>query len=90
MLDLIVRRARVDGEAGEAGEAGELRDIGIAGERIAPSADDDARAELDAGVIGAGSLTAGRARLLLMLLLARGDDPRAGFEDALGTLGCSI
>jgi L-asparaginase len=43
----------------------------------------------DAGVIPAGSLTAGKARLLLMLLLARGDDPRAGFEDALGTLGCS-
>jgi cytosine deaminase len=39
MLDLIVRRARVDGE---------VRDIGIAGERIAPSARDDARAELDA------------------------------------------
>jgi L-asparaginase len=43
----------------------------------------------DAGVIGAGTLTAGKARLLLMLLLARGDDPRTGFEDALGTLGCS-
>jgi L-asparaginase len=43
----------------------------------------------DAGVIGAGTLTAAKARLLLMLLLARGDDPRAGFADALGTLGCS-
>jgi cytosine deaminase len=39
MLDLIVRRARVDGA---------LRDIGVAGERIAPSADDDALAEIDA------------------------------------------
>jgi cytosine/creatinine deaminase len=38
MLDLIVRRARVGGE---------LRDVGIAGERIAP-ADDEARAELAA------------------------------------------
>ena len=43
----------------------------------------------DAGVIAAGQLTAAKARLLLMLLLARGDDPRAGFEDALATLGCS-
>jgi L-asparaginase len=43
----------------------------------------------DVGVIGAGTLTGGKARLLLMLLLARGDDPRAGFEDALATLGCS-
>jgi L-asparaginase len=43
----------------------------------------------DAGVIGAGTLSAAKARLLLMLLLARGDDPRAGFEDAVGTLGCS-
>jgi L-asparaginase len=43
----------------------------------------------DAGVIPAGGLSAAKARLLLMLLLARGDDPRAGFEDALGTLGCS-
>jgi cytosine/creatinine deaminase len=40
MLDLIVRHARVDGA---------LRDIGIAGERIAPGAGDDALAELDAG-----------------------------------------
>jgi cytosine/creatinine deaminase len=39
MLDLIVRRARVDGA---------VRDIGIAGERIAPSADDDSAAEIDA------------------------------------------
>jgi cytosine/creatinine deaminase len=39
MLDLIIRNARVEGE---------LRDIGIAGERIAPSAADDARTELDA------------------------------------------
>jgi L-asparaginase len=43
----------------------------------------------DAGVISAGTLSAAKARLLLMLLLARGDDPRAGFADALGTLGCS-
>jgi L-asparaginase/Glu-tRNA(Gln) amidotransferase subunit D len=40
-------------------------------------------------VISAGTLSAAKARLLLMLLLARGDDPRAGFADALGTLGCS-
>jgi cytosine/creatinine deaminase len=39
MLDLIVRRARVEGV---------LRDVGIAGERIAPSPDDDAHAEIDA------------------------------------------
>jgi L-asparaginase len=43
----------------------------------------------EAGVIPAGTLTAAKARLLLMLLLARGDDPRAGFADALDTLGCS-
>jgi L-asparaginase len=43
----------------------------------------------EAGAIAAGTLSAAKARLLLMVLLARGDDPRAGFADALGTLGCS-
>lgn len=43
----------------------------------------------DAGVIAAGGLSAAKARLLLMLLLARGDDPRAGFQDALARLECS-
>jgi L-asparaginase len=43
----------------------------------------------DAGVISAGTLSAAKARLLLMLLLGRGDDPQAGFADAVDTLGCS-
>jgi cytosine deaminase len=42
MLDLIVRRGRVGWDPGV------VRDIGIAGERIAPAASDDAVAEIDA------------------------------------------
>jgi len=38
------------------------------------------------GVIGAGHLSAAKARLLLMLLLAHGGDVRARFEEAVATL----
>jgi L-asparaginase len=40
----------------------------------------------DAGVIAAGGLSAAKARLLLMLLLAEGGDVRARFEAAVDTL----
>ena len=40
----------------------------------------------DLGVIAAGGLSAAKARLLLMLLLAAGGDVRARFEEAVDTL----
>lgn len=40
----------------------------------------------DLGVIAAGGLSAAKARLLLMLLLASGGDVRSRFEDAVETL----
>jgi L-asparaginase len=40
----------------------------------------------DLGAIAAGSLSAAKARLLLMLLLAAGADVRAEFERAAATL----
>jgi L-asparaginase len=41
----------------------------------------------DLGVLAAGSLSAAKARLLLMLLLAEGADVRARFEEAVAVLG---
>jgi L-asparaginase len=41
----------------------------------------------DLGVMTAGSLSAAKARLLLMLLLAEGDDVRGRFEEAVEVLG---
>jgi L-asparaginase/Glu-tRNA(Gln) amidotransferase subunit D len=38
------------------------------------------------GVLGAGHLSAAKARLLLMLLLAEGGDVRTRFEEAVATL----
>jgi L-asparaginase len=42
---------------------------------------------LDMGVLGAGTLSAAKARLLLMLLLAAGEDVRAWFGEAVEVLG---
>jgi L-asparaginase len=41
----------------------------------------------DLGVLTAGSLSAAKARLLLMLLLAEGGDVRARFEEGVAVLG---
>jgi L-asparaginase len=40
----------------------------------------------DMGVLGAGTLSAAKARLLLMLLLAEGGDVRGRFDEAVETL----
>jgi L-asparaginase/Glu-tRNA(Gln) amidotransferase subunit D len=41
----------------------------------------------DLGALAAGSLSAAKARLLLMLLVAEGADVRARFEGAVAVLG---